>query len=413
MRPVSLDGVRLDAAAQLKHFQRFLSLPRETLPQLTTEEARRLLEAAARRCRLDFVEMRHATPIFLLLPWEERAPLATIFAAWHAEALPVSPGAIDGGERLALAATLSAVESLAADGFLGSPGTPDVAVVVAPGSTQGSLPLDEALRGHRSRLQAPVALWPRLIGEAPRRRRAYLGARGRVVLGLWGEGANPYGLRDRLVESLSADAYGPRPLDFELLRKLAGSADATAFLERAALDREPLAGEAEERFRRALFEPRGDVLQPSVRHPDRPQAWITIETAEAMEPEEILRQARAAAGETRIEVAEAFRWDRLNIHHPTVQALIAMAKSRSEGPEIWPMAPWPTPSGIFTRALGVGLGEWGIALRPGSQEIAIRFPTAEAFGALALEVAELLLHAVAEAEPGAAPRGAPEGRPTP
>ena len=55
---------------------------------------------------------------------------------------------------------------------------------------------------------------------APRRRRIYLGARGRVVLGVWDPGVNTYRLRDRMVEELRAEAYGPRPLDFELLRKV-------------------------------------------------------------------------------------------------------------------------------------------------------------------------------------------------
>lgn len=396
MRPVTTDRLRFDPTAQIKHFQRFMTLPRETLPQLTTEETRRALEAASARIRLELVEMKHAAPIFLLLPWGERTPRATLFLTWHAEALPVAPAALEGAERLALATTLAALEALAADGALGSPETPEAAVVVAPGASQGSLVLAEALRAHRPRLQAPVAFWIRISGGSPKRRRVFLGARGRVVLGIWGEEANPYAIRDRLVRDLSEEAYGPRPLDFELLRKLAGSPDAVAFLEATAVDREAIPGAGQERFRRALFEPRGEVMRPQARHPGRPEAWITIETAEAMEADDVLRRAVVAAEEARVEIAEAFPWDRLNLYHPTVQALIAMTKARSEGPEIWPVAPWASPSGLFSRALGAGLGEWSVALPPGLEETAIRFPRPDAFEALARETAELLLHALHE-----------------
>ena len=405
MKPISLDGLEFHPAEQLKHFQKLMSLPRETIPALTVEETRRTLEAVARRIRLELVEIKHATPIFLLLPWGELPPRATLFVTWHGEALPVAPAALEGAERLAMATTLAAVEALAIAGRFGSPGTPEIALVVAPGATQGSPILDEALRGHRPRLQAPTAHWIRIAADAPRRRRVFLGARGRVVIGLWGGGANPYALRDRVIADLAEEAYGPRPLDFDLIRKLAVSADAKAFLAEATADAELEAGDWERRFRRALFEPRGEVLAPAVRHPARPDAWIIVSTAEAMEPEEILRRVASGAEGARAELAAAIRWDRLNIHHPAVQALIAMSKSRSEGPEIWPMSPWPTPSGNFNRALGIGLGEWAISLPSELPATALRFPSPDVFEVVSREVAELVLHALAESgqEPGREP----------
>jgi len=113
-----------------------------------------------------------------------------------------------------------------------------------------------------------------------------------------------------------------------------------------------------------------------------------VETAEQMEPADVLKRAQALAGKAKIEMAEGFLWDRLNIHHPGVQAAIRTAKSRSEGAEIWPMAPWVTPSGIFTRALGTPLVEWGIPLPRGA---AIRFPSADSVEAIEREMAELFL----------------------
>src|SRR5262249_45398661 len=163
-----------------------------------------------------------------------------------------------------------------------------------------------------------------------RRRRVFLGSRGRVILGIWGE-TNPYSLRDRLVSELRDEAFGPRPLDFELLRKLAQNPDALDFLEETIEDPATVAGEGEARLRSALLEPRGFVRRPPVRHPDRPQAWIAIELAEAMEPLEIARRAQSHAVGARIEAAESIPWDRQNIHHPAIQAVIQTAKTRSEG----------------------------------------------------------------------------------
>ena len=133
------------------------------------------------------------------------------------------------------------------------------------------------------------------------------------------------------------------------------------------------------------------MIRPGASHPDRPVAWLTFEIAEGMEGPEILSRIRTAAQGSRVEMAESMPWDRIGIHHPTIQTLIPLSKSRSAGPEIWPSSPWATPSGIFTRALGTPLAEWGVPLPAGN---AVRFPKPEAFEAMTREVAELLLRAV-------------------
>ena len=385
MIPVDLDQLRIDAAAHLASFQEFMSLPRETVPQMTAAAARKTLAAAAVDLGLELVEKEGITPTFLLLRKDRTAPSLTLFATWHAEAHPVIPAAVEGAERLALAATLGALKALV------TAGADRAAVVVAPASGQGSLPLEGHLREHRDALQAPVAFWPRISPSATRRRRIYLGARGRVILGVWGEEANPYAIRDQLIAKLVEEAYGPRPLDFELLRKLAQSADALDFLEETLGDPQAVRGDGETKLRSALFEPRGQVVRPQISHVDRPRAWIIVETAEQMEPADVAKRAQALAGKTKIEMAEGFLWDRLNIHHPAVQAAIRTAKSRSEGAEIWPMAPWVTPSGIFTRALGTPLVEWGVPLPKGT---AIRFPSADAVEGIEREMAELFLRGI-------------------
>lgn len=391
LSPIPMPELRFDAAAQLALFQSVLALARETVPQATAAEARKALTGSAARLGLELIENGNVVPIFLLLPPAGVTPRVTLFAGWHGEAMPVTPAAVTGAERLALAASLLAVEAVAETGALGPAGAPpEVAVVVAPGATQGSLVLADALRAHRARLEAPIAVWPRLAQGAPRRRRVFLGARGRVVIGIWGEGANAWTIRDALVKQLVDEAYGPRPLDFELLRKLAQNADALDFLEETIGDPASVAGSGEERLRHALFDPLGHVSRPAAPHPDRPHSWLTIETAEAMEPDDILGRVRGLAGTARAEIAEGFIWDRTGIHHPATQALIGMAKSRSDGAEIWPMAPWTTPSGLFTRALGTGLAEWAVPLPPATM---VRFPKPEALEAIAREVAELLLRA--------------------
>ncbi len=357
-------------------------MARETVPQMTAVAARKALTVAASELGLEVIEKEGITPTFLLLRGDRAAPGLTLFATWHAEAHPVTPAAVEGAERLALSTALGALKSLVAAG------ADRPAVVVAPAAAQGSLPLEGHLRAHREALQAPVAFWPRIAPSATRRRRVFLGARGRVILGVWGEGANPYAIRDELVARLSEEAYGPRPLDFELLRKLAQSAEALDFLEETLEDPSAVKGDGEAKLRGALFEPRGQVVRPQVRHADRPQAWIIVETAEQMEPADVAKKAQALAGSTKVEMAEGFLWDRQSIHSPGVQAAIRAAKSRSEGAEIWPMAPWVTPSGLFTRTLGTPLVEWAVPLPRGT---AIRFPTPAAVEEIEREMAELFL----------------------
>lgn len=382
-----------DATRHLSHYQEILALPRETLPQLTAEATRRALQRAAASLRLELIAKEGVAPIFLLLPPVGAEASVALFATWHAESAPVPPAALEGAERLALAAMLAALEATAAAGSGETGGAPlSPAVVVAPAASHGSLPLTEALAGQRERLRARTAFWARIAPAAPRRRRVFLGSRGRVVLGLWGEGPNPHAIRDALLNSLTEEAYGPRPLDFELLRKLAGSEEVTDFLEETIADPGAVRGEGVTRLRNALFGPRGQVLAPAYRHPDRPSAWIIFETSEGMEAEDIRARVESLASGARVEMAEALPWDRIGIHHPSVQAAIAESKERSAGPEIWPIAPWTTPSGAFTRALGTPLLEWAVPLPPGG---AVRPPTPRTFEPLVLEIVGLLRRTVA------------------
>lgn len=385
MNPLDLAALRFESKLYLNLFQELNSLPRETLPQSTAAAAAAALSSAAARLDLEFIETKGVAPTFLLLPRGTAGPSITLFGSWHAESHPSGPAAVDGSERVALTAAVGALSALVGAG-LESP-----AVVVPPGATQGSLVLDEQLRLHRERLAAPVAFWPRISPVAPRRRRVFLGARGRVIFGIWGQGTNPYPIRDQIVAQLSEDAYGPRPLDFELLRKLAQSEGSSEFLARVLDDPEAVSGEGESRFQNALFEPHGRVLAPPIRHPDRPQAWLTIETAESMEPSDVARRVQSLAGEAKTEMVEAFHWDRLNIHHAAAQSAIRTAKSRSEGAEIWPLAPWVTPSGLFSRALGTPLAEWSVPLPPG---MAIRFPKLDQLEEIERELAELFLRSL-------------------
>ncbi|HZE18888.1 MAG TPA: hypothetical protein VE402_02090, partial [Candidatus Angelobacter sp.] len=89
----------------LQKFQPLLSMPRETVPQLTAEETRKSLRWAAESLQLECIEISELVPTFLLLP--AAAPDALLFATWHAEAVPVEPAAVEGAERLALSATLA------------------------------------------------------------------------------------------------------------------------------------------------------------------------------------------------------------------------------------------------------------------------------------------------------------------
>jgi len=369
----------------LTYFQELIELGRETLPQRTVEAARRALGRSAAALGLELVETTSPIPTFLLLPPGGQAPSLTVFGSWSAEAHPVAPAAAEGGERLALAASVGGLAAAIGSGVL--PGLP--AMVVPPGAGHGSLVLEATLGGHRPSLQAKAAFWPRVGSVAPRRRRVFLGARGRVVFGLWGGDSNPYTLRDRLVTELGDAAYGPRPLDFELLRKLAGQPNALDFLEEAVVD--PLTGDDEDRLRNAMFAPIGHVAKPPTAHPDRPRAWITIEGAEDMDPAMVVERARALVSDSRVEQAEGFRWDRLNLYHPSVQALIHTAKTRSEGAEIWPAAPWVTPSGLFTRALGIPLAEWTAPIPTGTRA---RAPGLEAYRLVVDELSELFVRGV-------------------
>ena len=362
------------------------------MPQLTASETRKGLQRAAGLLGLELVEIEGVAPTFLLLPPEGVEPRVAFFAAWHAEVLPVAPAAVEGAERLALSATLA--------GLGRNPGSPvPAAIVVAPGATQGSLVLARTLREHRARIRAPLAFWPRIMPRAIPRRRIYLGARGRVVLGIWDAGPNAYRLRDQIVEELRGEAYGPRPLDFELLRKLGQSRDAMDFLEETLDEPGGAAGDAEDRMKSALFAPRGQVVIPQVKHPDRPQSWLILEITEGMEPAELLDRAQRLAEGGKIEMAEGFPWDRISIHHPSIQAEIKLSKEVSQGPDIWPSAPWSSPSGVFTRAIGTPLAEWGI---PINASVAVRFPKPEQFEALASEVSDLLGRAL-DVPPGTSP----------
>jgi len=372
-------------------------MPRETIPQVTSGAARTCLERLASALGFQFIEIAGIAPTFLLLPGGDQPPDLTVLATWHSETEPVTPAASEGGERLALAAAGGALLKSRGRG-LRRP-----ALVVPPAAGHGSLPLFECLREHRLALQAPVACWPRISSAAPGRRRVFLGSRGRAILGVWGD-ANPYGIRDRLVAELRDEAFGPRPVDFELLRKLAETGDALDFLEETIEDPALVTGEGEARLRNALFEPRGSVRRPPVRHPDRPQAWIAIEIAEAMEPSEIARRAQSHAPGARIDIAESIPWDRQNLYHPSVQALIQTAKTRSQGAEIWPSAPWVTPSGLFTRALGTPLSEWSVPLPPG---VRLRAPTPAAFEAIEAELTEVFLRAA-----GIIPKGSAVAHPS-
>jgi hypothetical protein len=381
-------------------------MPRETLPGLTAREAGRYLRGAADRLGLEFVESAGVAPIFLLLPGGGAPPAVTLFQTWHAEpAGGVERAAVLGAERLALGAAVAAAETATG-----------VALVVAPSASAGSRGLDETLRAHRDRLSAGAAYWLRVTpaeASGPGRRRVFLGARGRVVIALRGGDGNPYRARDAVVQALREEAYGPRPLDFELLRKLASGPEPLALIEDTVERGDEVSGggpaeggsgraaegsrggrrATEERLRAALFEPRGDVVIPAVPHSDRPRAWLMFETAEAMEAEAIAVRVESLSGGGRAEAVENFPWDRANIHHPAIHALIGFSRDVSEGTEIWPSAPWATPSGVFTRALGLGLAEWGIPLASGAQ---VRFPKVEEFEAMAGEAAGLLAKASAE-----------------
>jgi hypothetical protein len=386
-----LERLELEVDTHRTWFQELTSMGREGLPRVTADAARRALGAAAPALHSEVVEIEGAAPTFLLIPQGGARPDVAVFGTWHAESRPVLPAALEGAERTALVAAVGALMALASAGGGGC----RVALVVSPGASHGSLVLDRVLRDHRASLQAPVAFWPRIGPRGPKRRRVFLGARGLVVLGIRGE-VNPYDLRDRIVADLSRDAFGPRPLDFELLRKVSRSEVEMELLEETLDDPVSVPGEGEDRLRAALFEPRGSVSRPSIRTPDRPSAWITIETAEDMDPEAVAAKAREHAPGVPIDLVEGIPWDRQNIHSPGVQAAIRTAKHRSEGAEIWPLAPWVTSSGVFTQALGTPLVEWSVPLPAATQ---VRNPGSEALLAMERELAELFLRGAGDLAP--------------
>ncbi len=258
---IRLDQVTIDSTSYLTQFQELMSLARETLPQLSAEAARKALAAAAGPLGLELVENKGAAqvPIFALLPPEGVEPRLTLFATWHAETVPVMPAAVEGSERLALAATIGALSAVVAAGGL-LPGT--AAVVVAPGAAHGSQVLDPFLRERRVRIASPLGFWIRVLPKPPKRRRIYLGGRGRVVIGIWGGDTSPHLIRDEIVAALEDEAYGPRPLDFDLMRKLAESRDVLEFLEETVEDPEAASGSGETRLKSAIFEPHAQVIRP-------------------------------------------------------------------------------------------------------------------------------------------------------
>lgn len=394
VNPEDIGRLELDAAEQLARYQSFLTLPRETIPRLSARDAATLLRAAAGRLGLEATEIAGVAPTFLLLPRE--APLVTLFLTWTSASLGRSDVAEDAADRLALAASLAALESVAEAGVFGPAGALRVALVVAPAANAGSQGMDALLREHRDRLRAEAAFWFRIAPTAPARRRVYLGSRGHVVVGVRRGDGNPYRARDQIVTELSEQAYGPRPLDFELIRKLASDETEVALARGPAEPAKPakpakpsgVQRPAEEQIRSSLFEPRGDVVVPKASLPDRPRAWLLFETAEAMEAETIARRSAELSGGGFADLVESFPWDRWNIHAPAIQALIAAAKSQSEGASIWPLSPWPSPSGLFTRALGVGLAEWDVPMPAGTT---FRIPTPPQFEAIAREIAEVLM----------------------
>ncbi|HET9940345.1 MAG TPA: hypothetical protein VFR25_04535, partial [Candidatus Eisenbacteria bacterium] len=113
--------------------------------------------------------------------------------------------------------------------------------------------------------------------------------------------------------------------------------------------------------------------------------------AEDMDPAAVVERARALAPDSKVDQAEGFRWDRLNLYHPSIQALIHTAKARSEGAEIWPSAPWVTSSGLFTHALGTPLAEWTVPLPAG---VRVRAPGVEAYRSVVNELSGLFARGV-------------------
>jgi len=88
-----------DTSSYLQNLQALLSMPRETLPQLTAVEARKALGWASEALGLELIEIEGAAPTFLLLPEPGSTPAALFFTTWHAEVLQVAPAAVEGARR--------------------------------------------------------------------------------------------------------------------------------------------------------------------------------------------------------------------------------------------------------------------------------------------------------------------------
>src|SRR2546428_13530745 len=153
----------IDTSSYLQKFQALLSMPRETLPQLTAAEARKALGWASEALRLELVEIEGAAPTFLLLPEPGSTPAALFFTTWHAEVLQVTPAAVEGAERLARSATLAGLGRQAE-----TEAEPRAAAGAAPGATQGSLVPARSLRADRARLPAPLSFRTRPLPNRPR-----------------------------------------------------------------------------------------------------------------------------------------------------------------------------------------------------------------------------------------------------
>jgi len=108
----------------LQNLQALLSMPRETLP---SSRPRRRAEPplAAERLELEFIEIERVAPTFLLLPPYRDSPTVCSSRRWHAEVLPVH-----GGRPEARSSRFGDPRGLEVN---------HASVVVAPGSTQGSL----------------------------------------------------------------------------------------------------------------------------------------------------------------------------------------------------------------------------------------------------------------------------------
>src|SRR2546430_5920074 len=153
-----------DFATYLQNLQTFLSLPRETVPQLTASETRKALRWTGQAFGLEFTEVEGVAPTFLLLPAAGGGPTMVLFASWHAEALPVQPAAVEGGERLALATALAGLGREAGSASNGGGPGPTVG---RPGKHPGPLGPPGNVRRNPARPLPPRPLLARPTPRAP------------------------------------------------------------------------------------------------------------------------------------------------------------------------------------------------------------------------------------------------------